>query len=326
MGYRDYRKEQYTDSNNLLSQYKAHAKQVEWNRIQASLNMLAKVVAGENISISIKAEAETAYFDLQNRQLVLPLWADFSKDVADSLRGHEVAHALYTPAGGWHHEVGERAEARGVKFPKLWASCLNVAEDTRIEKLLKNHLPGYRAVMSRAYKDVFSVILEKMGMTQEDMLKGCALNRINYVCKIGREGLHALENDAERVMFTQLMETETWEDVVAVSEKLYDLCLADAANEPLDVTSIVVTMKDKGEGDDGEGEGSESGEGDISDELRETLEKMLEGKEIADPMDFSLEKFGETGQKSNKDFNKSNGKPPRFVPKKLLRRASLWDI
>ena len=62
---------------------------------------LAKLLAKENLSVQ-HGNYSTASFDVENRVLRLPLWADKGKDVYDLLVGHEVGHALYTPADGWH--------------------------------------------------------------------------------------------------------------------------------------------------------------------------------------------------------------------------------
>ena len=61
---------------------------------------LARLLAAENISVEHK-DTPTAYFDLKNRVLALPRWKEMSGALYDMLVGHEVAHALWTPAGNW---------------------------------------------------------------------------------------------------------------------------------------------------------------------------------------------------------------------------------
>ena len=58
---------------------------------------LAKLLATENLNVEHR-NVPTAYFDIENRILCLPIWKDVSADVYDMLVGHEVGHALYTPA------------------------------------------------------------------------------------------------------------------------------------------------------------------------------------------------------------------------------------
>jgi hypothetical protein len=67
-------------------------------------SLLAKLLATEDVSIEHK-NVETAYFDLKTRKIVLPNWKDMPEFLYDLFIGHEVGHALETPAEGWHNAV-----------------------------------------------------------------------------------------------------------------------------------------------------------------------------------------------------------------------------
>ena len=58
-------------------------------------SQLAKLLATEDLIVEHK-KVETAYFNVSNRVLTLPLWDKASSMVYDMLVGHEVGHALYT--------------------------------------------------------------------------------------------------------------------------------------------------------------------------------------------------------------------------------------
>ena len=62
---------------------------------------LPKLLAKENLTIR-HGNYHTAWFDIKNRVLGLPMWKDMPKDVYDLFVGHEVGHALETPFEGWH--------------------------------------------------------------------------------------------------------------------------------------------------------------------------------------------------------------------------------
>ena len=94
---------------------------------------LAKLLAKENLSVQ-HGNYSTASFDVVNRVLRLPLWKDKGKDVYDLLVGHEVGHALYTPADGWHD-----SEKKIGKIPRAY---LNIVEDIRIERMIQDTYPG----------------------------------------------------------------------------------------------------------------------------------------------------------------------------------------
>ena len=59
---------------------------------------LAKLLATENLLVEHK-NVETAAFDVSTRVLTLPMW-EASNTVYNMLVGHEVGHALFTPAEG----------------------------------------------------------------------------------------------------------------------------------------------------------------------------------------------------------------------------------
>ena len=93
-----------------------------------SKSNLARLMATENLMVEQK-HVQTAYFDLKNRVLVVPILdGDLSPELYDLLLGHEVGHALETPEEGWHNSVINL---------KVNRSILNVCEDVRIEKYME---------------------------------------------------------------------------------------------------------------------------------------------------------------------------------------------
>ena len=57
---------------------------------------IAKLLSEEDINV-VQKQATTASFDVQNRELVLPIWKDeMSDNISDLLVCHEIGHALYT--------------------------------------------------------------------------------------------------------------------------------------------------------------------------------------------------------------------------------------
>ena len=64
--------------------------------IKNSKSNLARLMATENIFVE-HHNIKSAYFDIKNRVLGLPIWKNMSDDLYDLFVGHEVGHALYTP-------------------------------------------------------------------------------------------------------------------------------------------------------------------------------------------------------------------------------------
>ena len=67
------------------------------SNIQIQKSGLAKLMATENLIVQ-HAKVATAMFDPKNRVLTCPIWEQMSGDLYDLLMGHEVGHAIDTPA------------------------------------------------------------------------------------------------------------------------------------------------------------------------------------------------------------------------------------
>ena len=95
--------------------------------------ILARLMATENLTIEQRADVTTASFDTENRILVIPvLKQTLSSNLYDLFIGHEVGHALYTPP----EKLQEALTEKGMSV-----SVLNVVEDARIERKIKNKYP-----------------------------------------------------------------------------------------------------------------------------------------------------------------------------------------
>ena len=99
-----------------------------------SKEKLAKLLAVEDLDVQHR-QVKTAMFDVQNRCIILPVWKDMPNHLYDLLLGHEVGHALFTPTDT------DRLKKINKETSK---DCVNVIEDARIEKLVKNKYPGLR--------------------------------------------------------------------------------------------------------------------------------------------------------------------------------------
>ena len=129
-------------------------------------SLLAKLMATENLIVEQKP-VDTAYFDVKNRVLVLPMLdRNISGYLYDLLVGHEVGHALYTPEEGIN-----KAKNLGINL-----SLMNVLEDSRIERKIKHKYPGIRASFIRGYTELI----------EKDFFgtAGANLNNLNFIVKV----------------------------------------------------------------------------------------------------------------------------------------------
>jgi polyhydroxyalkanoate synthesis regulator phasin len=176
-----------------------------------SKSILAKLLAKENINVEHQ-KVKTAAFDLKSRTLICPVWAEMSSDLYDLLLAHEVGHALNTPAQGWHDAVTEN--------DKGFRSYLNVVEDARIERKIKDLYPGLKSSFYKAYEELSE--REFFGpLDPEDLEFMPLIDRINMHFKLGSLANIKFSNE-EKVLVQKVSSTETWEDVEKVSKELYE--------------------------------------------------------------------------------------------------------
>lgn len=166
---------------------------------------LAKLLATENLLVEHK-KVGTASFDVQKRILTLPLWDRASNRVYTMLVGHEVGHALFTPAD---------FDPTKLPCPK---SFLNVTEDARIEKLMKRKYPGLSKDFYVGYQelnedDFFSI-------SNDDLNKLPLIDRINLHYKIGAFAMMPFDA-SETPLRDAVGAAETFEDAVDAALAIY---------------------------------------------------------------------------------------------------------
>ncbi|BCV00594.1 MAG: hypothetical protein CM15mV36_0840 [Caudoviricetes sp.] len=191
---------------------------------------LAKLLATENLTVEHR-KVTTAYFDVQKRVLCLPIWKTASNTVYDLLVGHEVGHALYTPNKGLD----------GVN-----KGFVNVLEDVRIEKMMKETYPGLRKSFFQGYKELWND--DFFGVNNEDISKLPFIDRINLFYK-GNPEIQFTEE--EQVYVDRAANTKTFEDVLKLAEDLFGRA-EDIEDKKMDI-DVPAAEPTPGAGD-GEGE------------------------------------------------------------------------
>ena len=246
-------------------------------------SLLAKLMAAENITVQHK-KIPTAAFDVKNRVLYLPIlkWKPGSA-VYDLFCAHEVGHALWTPEEGWHSSISEKG--------KGFKSFLNVVEDARIEKKIKRKFAGARKSMIDGYGDLMNndfFGLRKMGVNPNDL---GLIDRINLYTKAGTD--YGIEfSDEEREWVEKIMRTETFEDVVKLTDELYEYCKENES----ETDNSYGDFSDEDEWGEEE-DGDEESEGSDGSEEKDDFEMDMAGDESAES--DSEEEDGVSGSGSN---------------------------
>jgi len=242
------------------------------NVLNTSKSTLGKLLAAENIRIEHR-QVRGPYFDVQERTLVLPIWKDVTSDLYDLMIGHEVGHALFTPADGWM----EKAKEQGDRFKQI----LNLVEDARIEKKMKRKFPGLGRPMYNGYTEL--VNRGFFGYSMDEMKSLSFLDRMNVHFKLGaRAG--AVFNDEEQSLIDRVALAETWDDVLNLAQELFDV--AQKENDDLQTAfdEIMNNLDDAAAGDGESGESIEklienlrnNGREDLADQLEKASQEMQE--------------------------------------------------
>ena len=162
---------------------------------------LAKLLATENLTIEHR-KVSTAYFDVEKRILCLPIWKSASNTVYDLLVGHEVGHALFTPAD----ELNDAPRA-----------FVNVLEDARIERMMKVKYPGLRNTFFKGYQELWNDGF--FGVSDGDIEQLSLIDRINLFFK----GNASIEFEpSEQVYVDRAAVTKTFKDVLELARDMMD--------------------------------------------------------------------------------------------------------
>ena len=206
----------------------------------AAKSMLARLLATENISV-VHQNIPTAFFDLKTRSLHLPMWSNASGSLYDMLVGHEVAHALFTPADGWRTAIDSVAAATGCD-KNTAKQYLNIVEDARIERMIQTKFRGLKADFINAYKTLME--REFFG----DISNTNALifaDRFNLHFKCGVHAGTVIRFSTEEAAFVARGETvSTWAEVVALAQDMIVWAQEQAAQQQSNQPQSVETPED----------------------------------------------------------------------------------
>jgi hypothetical protein len=225
-------------------------------RLKTQKDNLAKLMAGENLTI-VHRKTPTAYFDLKNRLLCCPIFKDdISSELYDLFMGHEVGHALWTPYEGVHSAVTKNKTLKGY---------LNVVEDVRIEKNIRNKYQGLRKSFFTAYNELME--MDFFGVKERDINKECSLiDKINLITKCGSRIQIKLSKE-EQFFLDWAERCETWDEVEECATAIYEWSKTNETRTEAD-EKLVPQMFDIGDEEDE----------DFDDEDGESMEEISWGE------------------------------------------------
>jgi hypothetical protein len=306
------------------------------NRRQVeALSLLARLLATENIRVQHSHRAATASFDTKSRLLTLPVWKAMDGDLYDMLVAHEVGHAMHSPKGdAWVKELTEIVGKEGFNSFKGY---VNIVEDARIERSMKDTYPGLRSTFAKAYRSL-TITNPKLLALDKDLSELPLIDRINIHYKVGF-AVNVPFSAAELPLVKRVATTKSWDEVVALAKELFDYSSQEESqgedgdmSQPQDGEegegsgSPQDNQKQESDEEQGDSSGSDESEegeeqGDTADEgENENADDSTEGGEEGDESDNASDEGDESdsdsddeseGEAQGKSTKESKNRAPR---------------
>ena len=204
---------------------------------------------------------------------------------------------------------------------------LNVVEDVRIEKAIKNKYPGLRKSFFKAYDELMG--LDFFGIKSKDVNGLSLIDKINLITKVGSRVKITL--NSEEASFLQMAEDcKTWEEVEECANAIYNWSKENETRDEMDKSIIPQTLMieedDMEQDDDGDFEEDSSdnndfGEGDnpIEDDYEEddslpdtpptdSAGDPAEDDNAEDEAESDTDSEGEEGEDSSNKNRKTTGR------------------
>ena len=211
-------------------------------------SIIAKLLSEEDISV-VHKKTKTAAFNVETRELILPLWKEeMSKDISDLFICHEIGHALYTSK-----DLLTKMQER-----KIDKSYVNIIEDARIEKMVQDKYLGTRSCFTKGYKELISK--DFFGVNNKDLNELNLADRINLHFK-GMDNVPF--SSVEQTWVDKVANVKTEDEVLDIAQGLMDF--TDKNEESQNQEQEQQSQSSVGS-DEGEGENQESGSDDNSED------------------------------------------------------------
>jgi hypothetical protein len=285
---------------------------------KSNKDVLARLMATENLNV-IHKSVPTAYFDVKSRTLCCPiLKEELSPELTDLFMGHEVGHALNTPAEGWHDAVSEK----GMTFK----GYLNVIEDIRIEKKIKDKYPGLRRSFFTGYNELGQRDFFGLNERKQDINDLGFIDRINLHYKLGAQA-QVKFSDEEMVYIKRCDSLETFKEVMELAIELFETKQEETQTmlDGLTDEELKQLMEDMDiEQEDGTGSmtvETEKSDEDSDQEGSDAKAESDEDSEESDEDSKSDETDGSGNGDQEEDSDKKGGKSPEEQLKDKMNKS-----
>lgn len=184
--------------------------------------ILARLVASENLTIRYSRKATTASFEVDTRVLTLPIYVQLNEVVYQLLAAHEAFHALWTTEN--RIAAAKRIDPSNLHIAGQY---VNVCEDVRIENLGKELYPGIRRIFFEGYK---IMVNDQFFGDLSDINHRNFIDRINVYFKAGAT-VHVEFSQTERPYVDALSKVRGFDNMIAICKSIYELAREQAKQQ-----------------------------------------------------------------------------------------------
>lgn len=272
------------------------------NRNKSNKEVLAKLMAKENVIVTYDSKAKIACFNTVSRVLTLPVMENKEEYVYDWFIAHEVSHALYTP-------VNDKFYA-DIKDNKGLMGYFNVTEDARIEKLIKLKYPGTKKDSRKFYEHFADPDVDFFKIKDKDIQTLPLIDRINLHFKIGH--IIPISFDIEEQPYVDMVDyAMTAEAALEAAKKIYERekkkqqessgdGSSQSKNNSKEKSKLKIKITDKSKEDQDQQESSGGDSQDQQESSGGDMEIEMSPEEFADSIKQSIEN-GDQQESSNGD-------------------------
>lgn len=177
---------------------------------EQSWEIYAKLISEEDITLRYSGRADTAYFNLNNREIVIPTFEFLNNSATQYMVSHEIGHAKFTTI--------EPEMIRSLN--KKFGNVFNILEDARIERLMKKEFAGLSSIFKAGVKTLLEN--DMFGIKGSDINTLSFLAKLNLFHKAGSLLSIDFNSQTEYDICNRMMETNTIEDVIDLCKEVCD--------------------------------------------------------------------------------------------------------
>jgi hypothetical protein len=200
---------------------------------ERSWEVYTQVLSKENLNLIYSEKAETASFNLDTREVILPTFDYMTEETTQLLISHEVGHAYFS----------DYSKEEFNKYTSLFGDLFNVVEDAHIENRMKKTFGGLSLIFKEGYKILHR---EKFFDIDRDVSEYSLTSRLNLFYKLG----HIIDVPfvgKENEFALALKNVSSKDDVILLCEKIKEYIKDELSQQNEEDENCTIQFPQNGE-------------------------------------------------------------------------------